>query len=169
MRISPLAQGRVVIAERLAGFVYGTIVALAVLVAGARASPGEAGHSAALVLATPGVFWLAHVYAHGLGGSVVRDRRLTLGELRHVARHEWAIVEAALVPVAALLLGAIGLVSTHFAVWLALGAGLAVLVAVGLWFARVERLGWLGTLAVVSVNLALGVLLIGLKLLVVTH
>lgn len=154
--------------ERLAGFVYGTIIALGVLVAGARAFPHGAGHIAALVLVTSIVFWLAHVYAHALGGSVARDRRLTLAELRTVGRHEAAIIEAALVPVAALLLGTFGLISTTAAVWLALAAGLAVLAAEGLLFARLERLGWLGTLVIVSVNLALGVALIGLKL-VVTH
>jgi hypothetical protein len=163
-----LAQRRLVVGERLVGFVYGTIVALAVLVAGARAYPGEAGHIAALVLATTVILWVAHVYAHGLGGSVVRDRRLTFTELRHIARHEGAIVEAALLPVAALLLGTFGLISAHAAIWLALAAGLAVLAAEGLWFARVERLGVLGTLTIVGINLALGVSLIGLKLLV-TH
>src|SRR5262245_63693604 len=154
--------------ERLAGFVHGTIVALAVLVAGARAYPHEAGHIAVLVVVTSVVFWLAHVYAHGVGQSVARDRRLTLAELRSVARQEAAVIEAAAVPVAALLLGAVGILSATAAVWLALGAGLAVLAAEGVLFARVERLGWAGTLAIVGVNLALGVSLIGLKLLV-TH
>lgn len=162
-RLSNAALG-----ERLAGFVYGTIVALAVLVAGARAFPHEAGHIAALVLVTSVVFWLAHVYSHALGGSVARERRLTLAELRRVGRHEAAIVEAALVPIAALLLGALGVISTTAAVWLALGTGLAVLAAEGVLFARLERLGWLGTLVIVCINLALGVALIGLKLLV-TH
>jgi hypothetical protein len=114
------------------------------------------------------VFWLAHVYAHALGGSVAREQHLTLAELRRVARHEAAIIEAALLPVGVLLLGAFGVISTTAAVWLALATGLAVLAAEGLLFARLERLGWLGTLAIVSVNLALGVALIGLKLLV-TH
>ena len=46
-----------------------------------RASvPGEAGHIAVLVGATIVVFWLAHVYADGLGHSVAHDRRLTVGE-----------------------------------------------------------------------------------------
>ena len=114
------------------------------------------------------VLWLAHVYAQALGESVTRDRRLTLAELRHVARHEGAIVEAALVPTAVLLLGALGLISAKLATWLALAAGLAVLAILGLLFARVERMGWRGTLAIVSVNLAFGVTLVGLKL-VVTH
>lgn len=156
------------LAERLNGFVYGTIVALAVLVAGARAYPGEAGHIAVLVLATTVILWVAHVYAHGLGTSVLRGRRLTFTELGHIGRHEGAIVEAALLPVAALLLGALGLISTHSAIWLAFATGLAVLAVEGLWFARVERLGALATAAVVGANLALGLSLTALKLLV-TH
>jgi len=162
------ALGRAAMGERVAGFIYGTIVSLAVLVAGAKAFPHEPGHIAVLVVATMVVFWLAHVYAHGLGRSLARDRRLTLAELLDVARHEWAIVEAALLPAIPLLLAAFGLISTRFAVWLGIGTGLAVLAAEGLLFARAERLGWLGTLAVVSANLALGVSLIVLKL-VVTH
>src|SRR5580765_2819298 len=154
--------------ERLSGFVYGTIVALAVLVAGARAYPHAAGHIAALVAVTSVVFWLAHVYAQALGGSVAHDKHLTLAELRRVARHEAAIVEAAVPLVATLLLGAIGLFTTAVAVWLAFAVGLAVLAAEGVLVARVERLGWVGTLVIVGANLALGVVLVGLKL-VVTH
>src|SRR3954468_11864008 len=38
--------------ERLGGFLYGTLVALAVIVAGAKAYPHEPGHVAALVAIT---------------------------------------------------------------------------------------------------------------------
>jgi hypothetical protein len=41
-----------------------------------------------------------------------------------------------------------------------------VLTTSGLVFARVERLGWLATLVVVALNVALGVALVGLKLFV---
>src|SRR5262249_19004441 len=61
---------RAAMGERLGGFIYGTIVALSVIVAGARAYPHGAGHIAALVIVTNVVFWLAHVYAHGLAHSV---------------------------------------------------------------------------------------------------
>jgi hypothetical protein len=160
--------GRAAMGERLGGFIYGTIVVLAVVVAGAKAYPHGAGHIAALVVGTTVVFWLAHVYAHGLGHSVARDQHLSLAELRHIARREGSIVEAALPPVAALLLGALGVVSTQVAVWSALALGLVVLAAQGITFARVERLAWLGTLVVVAANLGLGVLIIALKLLL-TH
>ena len=152
--------------ERLAGFVYGTIIVLAVLVAGARAYPNEAGHIAALVAVTSVVFWLAHVYAHGLAESVAKDEHLSLTNLRRIARREGSIVEAALPPVAALLLGAVGLMSTRTAVWVAFGLGLALLVVQGIVFARVERLGRFGTLAVVTANLCLGAVLVVFKLLV---
>ena len=75
-------------------------------------------------------------------------------------------MEAALPPLGALMLGAFGLISTRASVWLAFGLGLAVLAVQGVVFARVERLGRFGTLAVVTANLGLGVLLVGLKLLV---
>jgi hypothetical protein len=163
---SPVA--RATLAARLAGFIYGTIVALAVVVAGARAYPHDAGHIAALVAITAAALWLAHVYSHGLGHSVAHDERVTLAELRHIARREGAIVEAAALPVAALLLGSIGVLSTHLAVWTAFGAGLGVLAAQGIRFARIERLSWLSTLLIVAANLSLGVVLIGVKLLL-TH
>jgi hypothetical protein len=41
--------------------------------------------------------------------------------------------------------------------------GLLVLAVQGIVFARVERLGWLGTVAVVGANLVLGVVLVALK------
>ena len=75
-------------------------------------------------------------------------------------------MEAALPPVAALLLGAVGLMSTRTAVWVAFGLGLALLVLQGIVFARVERLGRVGTLAVVTANLCLGAVLVVFKLLV---
>jgi hypothetical protein len=123
--------------------------------------PAAAGSDGGRVLA-------GHVYAHSLAHVVSLDQHLSFAELRRIGRHESSILEAALPPLAALLLAGLGLVSTRAAVWIAYGLGLAVLTASGLVFARVERLGWLATLVVVALNVALGVALVGLKL-VVTH
>ena len=60
------------------------------------------------------------------------------------------------------------MLSTHAAVWLAFGLGLAVLVVEGVVVARVERFGALGTMAMVAANLTLGLALVVLKL-VVAH
>jgi hypothetical protein len=159
---------REAIGERLGGFIYGTIIVLAVVVAGARTYPDDAGRIAALAGISSLVLWFAHVYAHGLAGSVAHDRRLSAAELRYVARREGSIVEAALPPIAALLLGAFGVVPTEVAVWLAIGLGLVVLAIQGITFAHVERMGWVGTFLVVAANVGLGVVLVGLKLLL-TH
>ncbi len=167
-RLSAPRRGRAAVGERLAGFVYGTLIVLGMIIVGAKAYPDGPGRIAAFVVVTSVVFWLAHVYAHALGQSVSRGERLSFAELWDVARHEGAIVEAALPPVVPLLLAALGVISTVAAVWAAFGLGLLVLAVQGWEFARAERLGWLGTSAAVAANLGFGLLLVGIKL-VLTH
>jgi hypothetical protein len=167
-RTAPIAArvGRSAMGERLAGFIYGTIVTLSVVVAGAKAYPEGPGQVAGLVAVTCLVFWIAHVYAHALGHSAALGEHLSLGELQRIGRREGSIVEAAVPSVVALLLGGVGLLEPRTAVWVAVALGLCVLGAQGIVFARVERLGLAGTLAVVALNLGLGVVLVGLKLLI---
>ena len=162
------SRRRTALGERLGGFIYGTILSLAVLIGGVKAFPHSAWHIVVLLTVTAVVFWLAHVYSHSLAHVVSQDRHLSLAELRLIGRPESSIIEAAIPPVAAMLLAAFGLLSTRTAGWIAYGLGLAVLTASGLIFARVERLGWLATLVVVVLNVALGLALVILKL-VVTH
>jgi hypothetical protein len=150
--------------ERLGGYIYGTIIVLATVVGGAEAYKHGAGHIAVLVLVTTVVFWLAHVYSHALAESIRRGEHLTWRELVEIAGHESSIIEAAVIPVALLGLGSLGVFSVHTAVWLAFIAGLAVLVAEGFAFARAEKLGALATLVIVALNLGLGLLLVALKL-----
>ena len=152
--------------ERLGGFIYGTIVVISVVIAGAKIYPHAPGHVAAFVAVTTFVLWLAHVYAHGLAQSVTHDQHLSPSELGDVVREEASILEAGVPPIVALLLGAAGVLSEEAAVWLAIGLGLAVLALQGFVFARIERLGWSATAVVVALNVGLGVLLIWLKLLV---
>jgi hypothetical protein len=163
----PGAAGRrslTMMGDRLGGFIYGTVVVIAAIVPAAKAYPDDSLYVALVALATCVVLWLAHVYAHALGESVAHGERLSGGELRLLARREAAVVEAALPPVAALLLGRIGVFSASTAIWVALGLALAVLAAEGLLFARAERLGWAATAAIVAANLAFGGLLVVLKI-----
>ena len=154
------------IAERLGGFVYGTIVVLSVIVAGAKAYPDDTTRIAVLVVATTVVFWLAHAYAHALTHSVRTGEQLTFDEVRQIGSHEAALILAGVPSIAVLLLGSLDVLDADTAVWLALCLGLVVLAVQGFVFARAERLGPKGTVAVVAVNLALGLLLVALKLLV---
>ena len=150
--------------DRLAGFIYGTIVALSVVVEGARAYPDHPASVAAFVAVTAVVFWLAHVYAHWLGHSVARRQQLSFGELRHIAWRELPLIEAGLLPVVALVLGELGVVSVPHSYWLAFGFRMVLLVGQGVRYARLERLGFLASCGVVAANGLLGLLLIGLKL-----
>jgi hypothetical protein len=161
-------MGRAAMGERLGGFIYGTIVVLSVVITAGKAYPTDPGHVAAFVVVTIVVFWLAHVYSHGLAHSVSHDEHLSFAELRRIAHREASLLEAAVPSVVALLAGAAGLISEQTAIWLALALGLVVLAAQGFLFARAERLAWVGTLVVVALNLGFGVLLIALKI-VVSH
>ena len=168
LRVDAPRLAREAAGHRLAGLVYGTLVVLAMIVLGAKTYPDEPGMIGVFVVVTTVLLWLAHVYAHGVGQSVSNGERLSLADLRQIARRQASIVQAALPPVAPLLLGALGLVSAGVAIWTAFALGLAVLGAQGVRVARAERLGVLGTLAAVAVNLAFGLVLVGLKLLL-TH
>jgi hypothetical protein len=149
----------------IAGTIYGTVVVMGAITAGAAADLGAA-RLAVIVVTTVLVLWVAHVYAHSVAESIERGRRLDRAELVSVGRRELAIPLAAVAPTAALLLGAAGVMRESRAGWLALGAGLAALLVQGLRVARLERLGWLATAGSVAVNLSFGLVIVLLKSLV---
>jgi hypothetical protein len=146
----------------IASTVYGTVVVMATLTAAYASKPGH-WKLAAVVATTAFVLWIAHLYSHGLSESIVLNRRLTREELGEIVRRELGILSAALAPVIALVLGALGVFREATAVWLALGVGLLTLAVEGIRFARFERLGLLGTAVVMGLNLALGLLVVALK------
>jgi hypothetical protein len=150
----------------IAGTVYGTIVVLAVLAAGGRAFEHDLWQLIAIVVTTVFVLWMAHVYAHGLGESLQAGRRLDAPELGSIARRELAIPLTAVAPTAMLALGAVGLLGNRTAFWLAFGVGVATLGVQGLRYAQVERIGRTGTFVAVALNLALGLVLVILEVLV---
>jgi hypothetical protein len=152
----------------IAGTVYGTIVVLAALSAGGKAFEHDLWHLVAIVDTTVLVLWIAHVYAHGLGESLGVGRRLDAAELGVVAGRELAIPSAAVAPTTMLVLGAVGVFRGSTAVWLAVGICVATLAVQGLRYALLERLGPLATLAAVALNLALGLAIVALKV-VVAH
>lgn len=149
--------------ERIAGTIYGTIVALGVLAAGADSVTIDAWELDVIMVATVAVLWLAHVYAHALQESLAAATPLTRAAVRNLARRELSILLAAVVPAVALLLGAVGVVSDATAVWLALGAGTLTLAVQGLRYAVMAALSRRATILVVLLNLALGLSIVGLK------
>ena len=157
---------RTTMGDRLAGFIYGTIVVLSVIVGGARDYGHEPGHIAVVVAITCVVFWLAHVYAHAVCDAVAYEKPLTREALKTIAHREASIIEAAIPSTVALLLGTLHFIDESVALWLAFALGLVVLGAQGVVYARVERLGALGTAGIIGANVALGLVLVGLKLFV---
>ena len=112
------------------------------------------------------MLWLAHVYSHGLGESLSLERRLTLDELRSIARREYSIVAAAILPLAAVALGVADILPPRTAVRLGLWIGVAALAAQGVRYARLERLSPPATILAVGLNLAVGLGLVGLEVLI---
>jgi hypothetical protein len=105
------------------GAIYGSLLAASVVVGGAGENGLPPLQLATLLVATGVVFWLAHAYARLVGERthvVVNPR-----EIRHVARHEWPLLGAALPPAAAaLLLGLLGVGQVAVA-WTALIVAIA--------------------------------------------
>jgi hypothetical protein len=147
----------------IAGTVYGTIVVMAVIAAGSRGADSDPSRILVFVAATVLVLWAAHVYAHALSDSLAAERRLAWVELRRLARREASVPLAAVAPVGALGLGALEVIREQSAIRLALAIGVATLAVQGLRYARIERLGRPATLAAVAVNLALGLTIVALE------
>ena len=161
--VAPRSAAQVVfgMGSGIASIVYGTITAMATVTAfGNEKDPWKL---AGLVGATAIVFWIAHLYAHALSESISEGRTLRPQAIAAIAHREFGIVLAAVLPVTALLLGAIGVMRDTSAVWLALAIGLATLAVEGARYARLERLRLPGTLAAIASNVVLGLFVVALK------
>jgi hypothetical protein len=150
--------------ERLdaTGAVYGSLLAASVIIGQAplkeSVPPVEL---AVILLATGAVFWLVHVYSRSLGHYVV-DGRIHRHRLAHIMREESPIILAAIPPaVAALLAGAIGDASK--AAWWAFLVALAGQLVWAVVAAREAGQSRIGIVVTVMVNLAVGLVLIALK------
>jgi hypothetical protein len=153
--------------ETIAGTVYGTIVVLSMLTAGAASYGEDPWRLVAIVSSGTAVLWAAHVYSHGLGESMRARRHLAGHEILAIARRESSILLAAVLPVAAIALGAASVLSERLALWLAVGLGVAALTVQALRYARLERLRAIETAGVVAVNLVFGLIFVVLKTILV--
>ena len=149
--------------ETIAGTVYGTIIVMSVLAAGARAYRHELSQLGLVAGGSALVLWIAHVYSHGLGESVERGRRLTITELVAIARREYSILLAAIPPVVVIELGGAGLLKQRTAFFIAIVLGGAALTYQGVRYARLERLSRLGVVITIAVNLMLALAIIAIE------
>ena len=165
MQLRPLVLGS---RKSISGVIYGTIVVLSSLIAGAKLYEHDLWHLCGIVATTVLVLWFAHVYSDGIGESLERGRRLSVAELGTIAGREWAIPSAAAVPIVFVALGALGVFAGRTAVWLAFGAGVATLSVQGFRYALLERLTVFGTIVTVALNIGIALMLVVLKV-VVAH
>jgi hypothetical protein len=152
--------------QRIAGTVYGTIVVMSVLAAAAKSYEHQLWRLVVLAGVSVVALWLAHVYSHALGESLKIGRHVTVAELSSIARREYALVAAAILPLAAVGLGAVGVLAEGTAVRLALWLGVAALTAQGVRYARLERLSPSAAVVTVSLNVAIGFGLVALEILI---
>jgi hypothetical protein len=152
---------------RIGSTVYGTLIVLTALTASYAAERHHPWKLVELVLSAVVVFWVAYVYAHVLSESIEGRRRLDRRTVATIASRELGLMLSAIVPVLALLLGAVGLIHESVSIWLAIAGGLAMLSAQGLRYARVTSLSRVTTAAILVMNLVLGLCVIVLKVMLV--
>lgn len=108
-----------------AGAVYGSLLAASVVAtAGSLGTDYPRFQLVLLLIITGVVFWMAHVYARVAGQRVV-GKPWSRGEIRRAAAREWSIVEAAVLPAAAVGISPVLGLDLAGAAWLALGTAVA--------------------------------------------
>jgi hypothetical protein len=147
----------------LAGAIYGTIVATAVM-AGLDERASVSPPRALWILLASGVFfWTAHVYASLLADRIQGHRRTKRDDVRRVLSREWPLFQSSFPLAIPLALGGLGIIAGDTALSLATLVGVATLIAWGVGFSRREGYGLAGIIGVASANAAVGLFIVGLK------
>jgi hypothetical protein len=149
-------------APNLVGAIEGTIVATAIA-AGLDESNSSAPRALWILLATGTFFWVAHVYADLLAARIRGHHRMERDDIARVMSREWPLLQASFVLAVPVALGALGILTRDAALGLATLVGVAALVGWGVVFSRREGHGLAGVVRVASLNAAVGLVIIGLK------
>lgn len=148
------------------GGLYGTVLVLAVIIALTKSGKAEADIILGGVAVTTLVFYVVHVYADVLALRVSAPERSWRSLAREVGHEEIAIVEAAILPAIPLVLGTLGALDRETASWGAIACGLISLFGWGTLVGRALGYGTLRSLLFGALNIALGGLMVVLKVLV---
>ena len=146
--------------------IYGLILATSVIAVSREYDSSNAGLIAVTVLVTGVVFWLAHVYARVLAGSISHHRMLNRSEVREALRHDWPLVEITVPLVFILALGVLDVIPDRAAIIVATLAALVELGAAGAYAARTSGAGLRATVVSAVIAVALGSAVVLLKALV---
>jgi hypothetical protein len=150
----------------LVGAIEGTIIATAVVVGLDESDTVTPLRGFWILVATGSFFWIAHVYADLLADRLKGHHRMGRHAIEAVMAREWPLLQSSFVLAIPLALGAVGALSTQVAFDLAWLSGMAALVGWGIVFSRKEGHGLLGVVAAASLNAAVGLLIVGFKVIV---
>jgi hypothetical protein len=143
--------------------VYGSVLVAALV--GAMYEQDASSRELTLSLAASVfVFWLAHVWSEVVGERVAAGRQFERSRLLQIARAEWPLVEAGLLPAAALALGWIGVFSHDTAAFVAMGIAIVQLVGWGVLAGRRVHVGWWRAIAAGAVDGALGLAIVSIEI-----
>ncbi|GGY22289.1 hypothetical protein [Streptomyces djakartensis] len=145
------------------GGVYGSLLAASVVIGAGTLGSFPRAELVGLLLLTGVVFWVAHVHAQLFGARLTArglDRRTVL----RVCRDEWPIVKAAVPPAVAVAISPLLGLDVQGTGWLAVSVAVAGQVGWSVAAARRAGASWRLVCATASVNLLLGLLIIGFKL-----
>ena len=142
-----------------ASAVYGTILAASVLIA----STTGPVTTLELTLGTGIVFWLAHTHVLLIGRIARREGAIGLRTVRKALVAEWPLVQASFTPAAPLVLAIAGIISPTTAQSLGVLICFMGLLAWGIVVAKAGRLGRGQTALTIGFTVALGLLLVLLK------
>jgi uncharacterized membrane protein len=146
----------------LAAAIYGTIVASAV-VAGLDKANATPIRALGLLLASGAFFWAGHVYAYLVADRVLGHHRMKRDDVSRVMSRELPVFLSSLPLGVPLVSGALGIVGRDTALTLALLVGVAMLAGWGVVFSRREGYGLAGVLGAATVNAAVGLFIVAVK------
>ena len=147
-----------------AGAIYGTIVAMATIAAGAHSA--DIDRLLVITFANLFIFWIAHVYAAALSHHLRESHWLDWAAIKRAMAEEWPLVTGPLPCMIVLALGTFDLIADDRAVRFALWIGVLQLLGWGISFARRRRWGWVASLVSGAVNALCGLGIVVLEVLV---
>ncbi|HEY6779672.1 MAG TPA: hypothetical protein VI111_01890 [Thermoleophilaceae bacterium] len=162
--VEPRAIARLLPKGNVEGSIYGVILVSSLM---ATLSPAKAvGATMAALAVTTIVFALAHAWAHAMSLAAEAHAPLDRRALLRSLSHEWAIVQAVVPALLALVPVALGWYDQTTGLWIGLGCNIGLLL---IWGAGVRELAGgsrLQVLASALVSGSLGLLLAVLKVVV---
>lgn len=148
-----------------AAAIYGSIL-VAALVASLSEAHADAGTLAVAVLSSMVVFWIAHMWSDAVADRMSNARALSWEALRVGGRNQWPMLQAAALPIAALVLAWAGAWSVQTGETLALAAAVVQLAAWGLFVGFHTFDSWGMAILSACVDAALGLAIVVLKVIV---